>query len=55
MNAQKYKQILQENLMSSIESLELASGYIFKQDSDPRHTTKSRKKGLSENNVNVLQ
>ena len=25
MNAQKYKQILQENLMSSVESLELSS------------------------------
>ena len=29
MNAQKYKQILQENLMSSVESLELPSNYIF--------------------------
>ena len=29
MNAQKYKQILQENLMSSLEGLELSSDYIF--------------------------
>ena len=29
MNAQKYKQILQENLMSSVESLELPSDYIY--------------------------
>ena len=29
MNAQKYKQILQENLMFAIESLELCSDYIF--------------------------
>ena len=29
MNAQKYQQILQENLMSSVESLELPSDYIF--------------------------
>ena len=35
MNAQKYKQILQENMMSSDESLELPSDYIFKQDYDP--------------------
>ena len=53
-NAQKYKQILQENLMSSVESLELPSDYIFLQDNDPKHTAKSTK-WLSENNVNVLQ
>ena len=50
-----YKQILQENLMFSIESLELPSDYIFQQDNDPKHITKSTKKWLSENNVNVLQ
>ena len=55
MNAQKYKQILQENVMSSIESLDLPSDYIFQQDNDPKKTAKSTKKCLSENNVNVLQ
>ena len=55
MNAQKYKHILQEKLKSSIESLELPSDYIFQQDNDPKHTAKSTKKWLSENNVNVLQ
>ena len=40
MNAQKYKQILQENLMSSVESLELASDYIFQQDNDTAKSTK---------------
>ena len=54
-NAPKYKQILQENLMSSVESLELPSDYIFQQDNDLKHTAKSTKKWLSENNVNVLQ
>ena len=55
MNVQKYKHILQENLMSSVESLELPSDYIFQQDNDPKHIAKSTKKCLSENNVNVLQ
>ena len=55
MNAQKYKQISQENLKSFVESLELTSDYIFQQDNDPKHTAKSTKKCLSENNVNVLQ
>ena len=44
MNVQKYKQILQENLMPSVESLELPSDYIFQQDNDPKHTAKSTKK-----------
>ena len=55
MNAKKYKQILQKNLMSSVKSLELSSDYIFQQDNDPKHTAKSTKKWLSENNVNILQ
>ena len=57
MNAQQYKQILQENLVSSVENHKLPSDYIFQQDNDPKHTAKSNhtKKWLSENNVNVLQ
>ena len=54
MNTRKFKQILQENLMSSVESLELPSDYIFLKDNDPKHTAKSLKKWLSENNINVL-
>ena len=50
MNAQKYKQILQENLMFSVESLKLPSDYIFQQDNYPKHIAKSMKKWLSENN-----
>ena len=55
MNAQKYTQVLQENLMSSAESLELPSNYICLRDNYPEHTAKSTKKWLSENNVNDLQ
>ena len=55
MNAQKYKEILQKYLMSSVECLELPSYYIFLQDNDSKHTAKSTKKWLSENNVNILQ
>ena len=54
MNAQKYKQILQENFMSSVESLELPTDYLFQQDNDPKYTAKTTKKWSSENNVNVL-
>ena len=38
---QKYKQILQDNLMFSFESLKRPSDYIFQQDYDPKHTVKS--------------
>ena len=55
MNTQKYKQVLPENLMSSVESLQLPSDYIFQLDNDPERTAKSTKKWLSENDVNVLQ
>ena len=48
MNAQKYKQILQENLVSTVESLELPF-------SSRKYTAQSTKQWLSENNVNVLQ
>ena len=44
MNAEKYKQIVQENLMFSIGSLELLSDYILLQDKDPKHTAESTKK-----------
>ena len=40
--------------MSSVESLELYSDYIFQQDNDPKHNNRSTKKWFSENNVNVL-
>ena len=55
MNAQKYKQILQENLMSSVESLVLRSEYISLQDDDHKYIAKSTLKCLSEKNANVLQ
>ena len=55
MNAQMYKQILQEILMSSVESLELPSDYIFQQDNDHKSTAISTKKCLFENNINFLQ
>ena len=55
MNAQKYKKILQENLMSSVESLDLISDYIFLQDNDPKHTAKSTKSGCLKIMFYVLQ
>ena len=44
MIAQKYKQILPENLMSSVVILELPSDNIFLRGKDSKHTVKSTKK-----------
>ena len=41
--------------MSSAESHELPSDYIFQQENNPKRTVKSTKKWLSDNNFNVLQ
>ena len=40
--------------MSSVESLQLPSDYMFQQYNDHKYTAKSSKKCLSENNVNIL-
>ena len=41
--------------MTSVKSLEQPSDYIFQEDNDPKHTAKSMKKWLFENNGNILQ
>ena len=54
MNAQKYKQIMQENLMSSFESLELPSDYIFLRDNDPKHTAKKFKSKKEHQQTSII-
>ena len=44
-----------KSMKRSWKSFQLPSDYIFQQDNDPKHTAKSMKKWLSENDVNVLQ
>ena len=55
MNAEKYQEILQENLMASVEKLRLPPDWIFQQDNDPKHTARSTRKWFAENTVDVLQ
>ena len=50
MNAAVYKNILEVNLMISVEDLELPSDWIFLQDNNPKDTAKCTKKWLAENN-----
>lgn len=55
MNTAAYQNILEANLMISVENLELPPDWIVQQDNDPKHTAKSTKKWLAENNVNILK
>lgn len=55
MNAESYQNILEDNLMPSVEKLKLPSDWIFQQDNDPKHTARSTKKWFAERNVNVLE
>ncbi len=40
MNAAKYRDILDENLLQSAQDLRLGRRFTFQQDNDPKHTAK---------------
>ena len=50
MNAAVYQNILEANLMISVENLELPLDWIL----DQKHAAKSTKKCFKENNANIL-
>ncbi len=55
MNAAKYRDILDENLLQSAQDLRLGRGFTFQQDNDPKHTAKITKEWLQNNSVTVLE
>ncbi|ROI69460.1 Eukaryotic translation initiation factor 2 subunit 2 [Anabarilius grahami] len=55
MNAAKYRDILDENLLQSAQDLRLARRFTFQQDNDPKHTAKITKEWLHNNSVTVLE
>ncbi|KAL0148615.1 hypothetical protein M9458_056055 [Cirrhinus mrigala] len=54
MNAAKYRDILDENLLQSAQDLRLGRRFTFQQDNDPKHTAKITKEWLHNNSVTVL-
>ncbi len=55
MNAAKYRDILDENLLQSAQDLRLGRRFTFQQDDDPKHTAKITKEWLHNNSVTVLE
>ncbi len=55
MNAAKYRDILDENLLQSAQDLRLGRRFTFQQDNDPKHTDKITKEWLHNNSVTVLE
>uniref|UniRef100_A0A9J7YB28 Transposase n=1 Tax=Cyprinus carpio carpio TaxID=630221 RepID=A0A9J7YB28_CYPCA len=55
MNAAKYWDILDENLLQSAQDLRLGRRFTFQQDNDPKHTAKITKEWLHNNSVTVLE
>ncbi len=53
MNAAKYRDILDENLLQSAQDLRLGRRFTFQQDNDPKHTAKME--WLHNNSVSVLE
>ena len=54
MNAEMYRDILNEKLCQSALDLRLGRWFIFQQDNDPKHKGKISKEWLQDNSVNVL-
>ncbi len=55
MNAAKYRDILDENLLQSAQDFRLGRRFTFQQDNDPKHTAKITKEWLHSNSVTVLE
>ncbi len=55
MNAAKYRDILNENLLQSDQDLRLGRRFTFQQDNDPKHTAKITKEWLHNNSVTSLE
>ncbi|KAI4885337.1 hypothetical protein NFI96_001846 [Prochilodus magdalenae] len=51
----QYQQILETNVQESVTKLKLCRGWIFRQDNDPKHCSKSTNAFMQRNKYNVLE
>lgn len=51
----RYREILQENLMKSVEKLGLEKKFVFQHDNDPKHTAGVVKDWLNEKKIETLK
>jgi hypothetical protein len=55
MDSEKYREILQANLMKSAKALRLGRNFLFQQDNDPKHVSKSTKAWFASHKIKVLE
>lgn len=55
MDSQKYQSILQENVGPSVRTLKLGRQWVFQQDNDPKHTSKSTKAWMTTKKYRLLE
>lgn len=55
MDSQKYQALLKRNVMPSVDKLNLGDHWTFKQDNDPKHTSKSTKAWPRNRSWNILE
>ena len=55
MDSTQYQQILGNNVEESVTKLKLRRGWIFQQDNNPKHCSKSTRAFMQRNKYNVLE
>ena len=55
MNRAKYRKILNENRLQSVQDLRLGRRFTFQQDNDPKHTAKTTQEWIRDKSLNVLE
>lgn len=55
MTGTSYRAIIDKNILSSSRKIGLGRRFLFQQDSDPKHTSKTVKEYFKENKINQLE